>query len=52
MKYSNFIGLSEVKKLLQSWDIKEASAEPIKNKLFYCNKVFVAMGKLAIEDKK
>ena len=52
VKYSNFIGLSEVKKLLQSWDIKEASAEPIKNKLFYCNKVFVAMGKLAIEDKK
>jgi plasmid replication initiation protein len=52
VKYSNLIGLSEVKKLLQSWDIKEASSEPIKNKLFYCNKVFVAMGKAAIELKK
>lgn len=52
VKYSNLIGLSEVKKLLQSWDIKEASADPIKNKLFYCNKVFVAMGKTAIELKQ
>jgi plasmid replication initiation protein len=52
VKYSNVIGISEVKKLLQSWDIKEASADPIKNKLFYCNKVFVAMGKTAIELKQ
>ena len=51
VKYSNVIGISEVKKLLQSWDIKEASADPIKNKLFYCNKVFVAMGKTAIAEK-
>jgi plasmid replication initiation protein len=52
VKYANAIGLSEVKKMLQSWDIKEASADPIKNKLFYCNKVFVAMGKTSIENKK
>jgi plasmid replication initiation protein len=50
-KYSGVIGLVQIRKLLQSWDIKEASADPIKNKLFYCNKVFVAMGKATAEAK-
>lgn len=50
-KYSNTIGLKDIRKLLTSWDIKDASADPIKNKLFYCNKVFVAMGKEAIENR-
>ena len=51
VKYANAIGLKTIKELLNSWDIKEASAEPIKNKLHYCNLVFVAMGKKAIEEK-
>lgn len=51
VKYANVIGLKTIKELLNSWDIKEASAEPIKNKLHYCNLVFVAMGKKAIEEK-
>ena len=51
VKYANAIGLKEVSKLLGTWDIKEASAEPIANKLHYCNKVFVAMGKKALENE-
>ncbi len=47
-KYLKAITTVETRKLLNSWDIKEASADPIKNKLFYCNKVFVAMGKKAL----
>jgi plasmid replication initiation protein len=48
VKYLKAIGTSEARNLLNSWDIKEASADPIKNKLFYCNKVFVALGKKAL----
>ena len=51
VKYSNVIGLKSVKELLNSWDIKEASSDPIKNKLHYCNLVFVAMGKKVTEEK-
>lgn len=52
VKYSVEIGQDAIRKLLNTWDVKEASADPIKNKLKYCNSVFVAMGKEAIEDKK
>ena len=52
VKYLKAIGTAETRKLLNSWDIKEASADPIKNKLFYCNKVFVSMGKKAKGEKE
>ena len=52
VKYLKAIGTVETRKLLNSWDIKEASSDPIKNKLFYCNKVFVAMGKKALGEKE
>lgn len=52
VKYSGAIGEKNVRALLAAWDLKEASAKPIENKLAYCNKVFVTMGKEAIEDKK
>ena len=52
VKYLKAIGTVETRKLLNSWDIKEASSDPIKNKLFYCNKVFVAMGKKAKGEKE
>ena len=51
-KYLRAITTVETRKLLNSWDIKEASSDPIKNKLFYCNKVFVAMGKKAKGEKE
>jgi plasmid replication initiation protein len=51
MKYFDVIGAKEVVALLKQWDLKEVSGSPIENKLAYCNKVFVAMGKKAIEDK-
>ena len=51
-KYLRAITTVETRKLLNSWDIKEASSDPIKNKLFYCNKVFVAMGKKALGEKE
>lgn len=44
-KYSKKIGLKTIQKLLYEWDLKEYSNERIKNRLAYCNKVFVAMGK-------
>lgn len=51
IKYANAIGIKSIKELLGAWDIKEASAKPIANKLAYCNKVFVTMGKEALEVK-
>ena len=51
MKYFDAIGPKDVIELLGKWDIKEVSAKPIDNKLAYCNKVFVAMGKKALELK-
>ena len=51
-KYLRAITTVDTRKLLNSWDIKEASSDPIKNKLFYCNKVFVAMGKKAKGEKE
>ena len=52
VKYLKAITTEETRKLLNSWDIKEASSDPIKNKLFYCNKVFVTMGKKALDRKE
>lgn len=52
VKYGNAIGTSEIKELLNIWDNKEASAKPIANKEAYCNKIFVAKGKKAIDEKK
>jgi plasmid replication initiation protein len=51
IKYFDVIGAKEVVDLLKTWDLKEVSGTPIENKLAYCNKVFVAMGKKAIENK-
>lgn len=49
VKYLNVIGTTDTRKLLASWDLKEASADPIRNKLHYCNKSFVDMGKKILE---
>lgn len=49
IKYFDVIGAKEVIALLKQWDLKEVSGTPIENKLAYCNKVFVAMGKKAID---
>ena len=51
IKYFDVIGAKEVVDLLKTWDLKEVSGTPIENKLAYCNKVFVAMGKKAIDIK-
>jgi plasmid replication initiation protein len=49
VKYLKAIGTKDTRKLLASWDLKEASSDPIRNKLHYCNKSFVDMGKKALE---
>ena len=51
VKYFDAIGVKEVLDLLKKWDAKELSDKPILDKLAYCNKVFVDMGKKAIENK-
>lgn len=51
VRYLKIIGLKETRKLLSSWELKEASGDPIRNKLHYCNKVFIQMGKTAEKDK-
>ena len=51
-KYLRAITTVETRKLLNSWDIKEASSDPIKNKLFYCNKVFCSDGEKKQKGKK
>jgi plasmid replication initiation protein len=52
VKYYNAITPKGVVDLLKSWDLKEKTDSPIKDKLKYCNSVFVAMGKKAIETKE
>lgn len=52
VKYFDVIGPEEVLKLLNNWDLKESSADPIKDKVKYCNKVFVALGKKGMENQK
>lgn len=51
VQYFDVIGAKEVVDLLKTWDLKEVSGTPIENKLAYCNKVFVAMGKKALGEK-
>ena len=45
LTYAKIIGMKTIRELLNSWDIKEASSNPIQNKLAYCNKSFSTMGK-------
>lgn len=49
MKYTHVIGAERVNQIIYSWQMKNTSKDPIGNKLVYCNKVFVAEGKKAIE---
>ncbi len=45
LTYAKIIGMKTIRELLNSWDIKDASANPIQNKMAYCNKTFSDMGK-------
>lgn len=49
VQYFDAIGVKEVLDLLKKWDAKELSDKPILDKVSYCNKVFVGMGKKAID---
>ena len=51
VQYFDAIGVKEVLELLKKWDAKELSDKPILDKVSYCNKVFVGMGKKALEKK-
>jgi hypothetical protein len=51
-KYLKAITTDGAVKLLKTWKEKQRSNLPILNKLTYCNKAFVDMGKKAIDEKK
>ena len=52
VRYSKAIGLTAIRDLVKSWNEKQLSKKPIANPLFYCNKVFVSMGKDSFENKE
>jgi len=50
--YCPALGNKQIGELIRSWDMKELSGDRINDKLRYCNKVFVKLGKEAIAKKE
>lgn len=52
LQYAGWLGVEGVSRLLTEWQQKDISGDPIKDRLKYCNKTFVAEGKKAMKKKK
>ncbi|MBL4753806.1 MAG: replication initiation protein [Flavobacteriales bacterium] len=50
VRYAEAIGIKGVKKLLRTWDLKEASDDRINNKEHYCNSVWCKVGTDSMKD--